>query len=102
MTSSPKIRDFELKAKLGTKSLEQSIKLREEGNRFFQAEQTMQSILFYNKSIAMAPHPTVEEYFAPPPPPDKVNSGLTTCLIFIFFNFGQHVCFWIVKPLTQA
>ena len=42
LASSPTIRDFELKTKLGTKNLEQSIKLREEGNRFFQAEQTMQ------------------------------------------------------------
>ena len=36
LTSSPTIRDFELKTKLGTKNLEQSVKLREEGNRFFQ------------------------------------------------------------------
>ena len=34
----------------------------------------MQSILFYNKSIALAPHPTIEEYFAPPAPPEKITS----------------------------
>ena len=34
----------------------------------------MQSILFYNKSIALAPHPTLEEYTAPPAPPEKITS----------------------------
>ena len=71
---SPTIKNFELKTKLGTKSLEQSVKCREEGNKLFQADQTMQSILFYNKSIALAPHPTIEEYFAPPPQPEKITS----------------------------
>jgi len=71
---SPSIRNFTVKSKFGTKSLERSNKYREEGNKLFQADQTMQSILFYNKSIAYAPHPTIEVYNNPPPPFEKVTS----------------------------
>ena len=47
LTSSPTIRDFELKTKLGTKNLEQSVKLREEGNRLFQVLTYTQYSMFY-------------------------------------------------------
>ena len=69
---SPQIRNFEIQSKYGMKSLERSTKYREEGNKLFQADQTMQSILFYNKSIAYAPHPDIQEYTNPAPPPEKV------------------------------
>ena len=71
---SPTIRNFQVQSKFGTKSLERSTKYREEGNKLFQADQTMQSILFYNKSIAYAPHPNVEEYKNPPPLAEKITS----------------------------
>ena len=68
---SPTIRNFEIQSKFGIKSLDRSNKYREEGNKLFQADQAMQSLLFYNKAIAYAPHPTLEEYTAPPPPFEK-------------------------------
>ena len=71
---SPSIRNFDIQSKFGTKSLERSNKYREEGNKLFQGDQAMQSLLFYNKAIAYAPHPTLEEYAAPPPPFEKVTS----------------------------
>ncbi len=45
--------------------MEKSTKFREEGNRLFQADQTPQAILFYNKSLVYAPHPDYEEYTWP-------------------------------------
>ena len=71
---SSSIRDFQIRSKLGVKSLERSTKYREEGNKLFQTDQTVQSILFYNKSIAYAPHPNIDEYSKPPPPPEKITS----------------------------
>ena len=69
---SPTIRNFEIQSKFGVKNLERSNKYREEGNKLFQADQSMQSLLFYNKAIAYAPHPSLEEYARPPAP--KVQS----------------------------
>ena len=69
---SPQIRNFQIQSKYGMKSLERSTKYREEGNKLFQSDQTMQSILFYNKSIAYAPHPDIQEYTNPAPPAEKV------------------------------
>jgi tetratricopeptide (TPR) repeat protein len=71
---SPSIRNFDIKSKFGTKSLDRSNKYREEGNKLFQADQTMQSILFYNKSIAYAPHPNIKFYNNPPTRVEKVTS----------------------------
>lgn len=59
------VQDFEIHAKVGIKSLEKSVKYREEGNKMFQSDQAMQSILFYNKALAYAPHPTYENYQKP-------------------------------------
>ena len=57
----PLVRDLRIKTKHNLKSFEKSTKFREEGNKLFQNEQTAQAILLYNKSLAWAPHPTVEE-----------------------------------------
>ena len=54
------------RTKLGTKCLERSARYREEGNKLFQSDQAMQSILFYNKALAYAPHPTFEEFHSRP------------------------------------
>ena len=53
---------FEITQKCGVKSSERSAKYREEGNKLFQNDQSMQAILFYNKAIAYAPHPDLGEY----------------------------------------
>jgi hypothetical protein len=61
----PIVNDFEVRSRIGLKSVEKSTKFREEGNRLFQADQTPQAILFYNKSLVFAPHPDYEEYTWP-------------------------------------
>lgn len=63
----PIVRDFRIKSKQtkSLKSLEKSTKHREEGNKLFQNEKTAQAILIYNKSLSLAPHPTVEQYLHP-------------------------------------
>ena len=70
----PLVRDLRIKTKQNLKSLEKTTKLREEGNKLFQNEQTAQAILVYNKSLSYAPHPTVEEYLHPEPEHDKTHS----------------------------
>eukprot|EP00096_Caligus_rogercresseyi_P010373 TRINITY_DN3755_c0_g1_i1.p1 TRINITY_DN3755_c0_g1~~TRINITY_DN3755_c0_g1_i1.p1 ORF type:complete len:831 (-),score=261.39 TRINITY_DN3755_c0_g1_i1:283-2775(-) len=55
------LQDFQITRKCGLKSKEKSDKLREEGNKLFQNDQSMQAILYYNKAISLAPHPCLEE-----------------------------------------
>jgi len=59
------VSEFEVKSKSGLKSMEKSNKYREEGNKLFQADQTPQAILYYNKSLVYAPHPDYDEYTYP-------------------------------------
>ena len=58
----PFVQEFEISTKMGIKSLEKSNRYREEGNKLFQADQCMQSILFYNKAVSYAPHPNFDTY----------------------------------------
>jgi hypothetical protein len=67
----PIVRDLKIQAKLNLKSQETSTKFREDGNKLFQNDQIAQAILYYNKSLSYAPHPTVEEYVHPEHESDK-------------------------------
>lgn len=58
----PFMRDFEISDKIGLKSMDKANRYREEGNKLFQSDQAMQSILFYNKALAYAPHPDHDLY----------------------------------------
>ena len=35
---------------------------REDGNKLFNSDQAMQSILYYNKALSFAPHPSYDEW----------------------------------------
>ena len=61
----PFMQEFEITDKVGLKSLEKANRYREEGNKLFQADQPIQSILFYNKALTYAPHPDHLEYPIP-------------------------------------
>jgi len=71
----PFIRDFQIKNKAGTKCPQKAQKYREEGNKLFQADKATQAVLFYNKSISYAPHPTHAQFLQPadPVPQDRVK-----------------------------
>ena len=69
------IREFELKSKFGIKSLEKTVQFREDGNKLFNSDQAMQSILYYNKALTFAPHPTYEEWLRKEPDGDFGRSG---------------------------
>ena len=70
---SPVVRELKIKSRMAVKSHEKSTKYREEGNKLFQNEYTAQAILFYNKALSFAPHPTVEEYLNPEPENEKIT-----------------------------
>ena len=36
--------------------------IREDGNKLFNSDQAMQSILYYNKALSFAPHPSYDEW----------------------------------------
>jgi tetratricopeptide (TPR) repeat protein len=56
------IREFEVKSKFGIKSMEKTVQFRENGNQLFNSDQAMQSILYYNKALSFAPHPTYDAW----------------------------------------
>jgi len=83
MNLRPFVQEFEITGKIAVKALEKSNRYREEGNRLFQAEQTTQSVLFYNKALAYAPHPDYEasqrpEPVVPTPAPPVPPSGASS------------------------
>ena len=61
----PFVNEFEISGKIGGKDLDKSNRYREEGNKLFQSDQAMQSILFYNKALSYAPHPNYDTYQKP-------------------------------------